>query len=522
MNSRKLAVIDMGSNSIRLVINAIDKNGHYKELHNLKVVARLSNHFDQEGNITNEGISVIIDTLKKFHDLLSFHRIDQVKAVATAAIRKAVNQQKILTQIHTETNINVTVLSEYQEAYYGYLAIVNSTNIQNGVSIDIGGGSTEISLFTNRNLVHYHSFPFGAITLQQMFFKNDPPSDEERQQLTTFLNDQFSQLPWLTNCAYPVVGIGGSARNLSLIQQRRENYPLAGLHQYQLSPENMSDMAELLSSCTLSERQRIAGLSKDRADIIIPAVEAISILMKKTSAPTFILSNKGLRDGLFYEELLQQIGIERFPNVAEESFYQLTHSYEINIEHIKQVSKIVRTLYHQLQPYLGLEENEEPIRLLQYSARVLYIGEYINPEASSQHTFYLLTHTAIDGLSHEERLAIAFISSFKSRSYLQHFAKSYRTLISGNQLKQFEILGSMLKLAYSLNRTRRNLVKDINVTTYKENEFNIYVFYDQDGTIHFEQEQAVKYKKHLEKALKCTIHLQFQAVASKKLRNYIN
>ncbi|WP_216830030.1 Ppx/GppA phosphatase family protein [Alkalihalobacterium elongatum] len=509
MAERKLAIIDMGSNSIRLVIYTIKSNGCYHELHNFKVVARLSSHTKEDGSISDKGIEIIVETLSRFNEIIKAHQIDQIKGVATAALRLAPNQTEVINIIKKKTALSFTVLSDYEEAYYGYLAVTNSTNIEDGISVDIGGGSTEVTLFKNRKLLKYVSFPFGAITLKNRFIESDPPTLEEMNNLQQFLINQFSSLNWIVNTELPVVGIGGTARNLCLMHQRKINYPLPGLHQYELQPNDIQEVQQSLVERPFSERQNIQGLSKDRTDIIIPAIQAIASLIKVTNAPQFIMSNKGLRDGIFYEEVLQQIGIDQFPNVADESFFQLSYNYQIDNEHVKQVSKLASAIYKELSPYLLEKYNdEENMQLLRYSARVLYMGEYISNEASSQHTFYLLSNKTIDGLSHSQRLAIALISSFKSKSYLLQFATPYSELLSKQQLKRYELLGAILKLAYSLNRTRRNVIYKCFVTKPSKRNIQLQLLCNND--YFFEEEQAQKYKKHIEKRLNFNFELHFQ------------
>lgn len=509
MAQRKLAIIDMGSNSIRLVIYTIQSNGCYHELHNFKVVARLSSHTTIDGSITDEGIEIIVKTLSRFNKIINDHQIDYVKGVATAALRLAPNQREVLNIIKDKTALSFTVLSDYEEAYYGYLAVTNSTNIEDGISIDIGGGSTEVTLFKNRKLLKYVSFPFGAITLKKRFIESDPPTLDEMNNLKQFLINQFSSFNWIVNTELPVVGIGGTARNLCLMHQRKINYPLPGLHQYELQPNDIHEVQQSLLEHPFTERQNVEGLSKDRADIIIPAIQAISTLVEVTRATVFVMSNKGLRDGIFYEEVLRQIGIDQFPNVAEESFYQLSYNYQINVAHVQQVSKLASAIYKELSPYLLEKLNDEDnLKLLRYSARFLYMGEYISNEASSQHTFYLLSNMTIDGLTHEQRLGVALISSFKSKPYLLQFAGPYSELLTKQQLKRYELLGAILKLAHSLNRTRRNVVYKcvVNKTSKREIQLQLYCHDD----FYFEEEQAQKYKKQIEKLLNFNVELHFQ------------
>lgn len=499
MIEKQFAIIDVGSNSIRLVINHIDRNGCYKELYNYKTVARLSAHIDNTGDLTSEGIMVIFSTLARFKEIIVFHHVKKVTVVATAAMRRANNRDHVVKLVSARLGFSIRILSEYEEAFYGYLAVVNSTNLETGFTVDIGGGSTEVTFFKNRELLYAHSFPFGAVTLQQQFVKGQHPTESEMKTIKEVVLSQLKTVPWLQgNEACPVIGIGGSARNLSLIHQRQAQYPLAGLHQYEFSQADLHRLNQMLQQSTYQERLTMDGLSKDRADIIIPAAEVISSIVQHVKAETFVMSRKGLRDGIFYKELLRPMKTVRFPNVAEESFYQLSHSYEVNLDHANHISYLATRLYQELSATCPVDHDfKEALQLLKYSARVLYIGEYINSEASSENTFYLLTNMTIEGLSHQERLAIAFISSFKSKSQMMQYAKPFKDMIHKKQLKLYEFLGAIMKLAYCLDRTRRKTIVGIGHIDTEIDELIIALYFQEDA--HFEAVQAGKHKKHLER-----------------------
>ncbi|MFC0473501.1 exopolyphosphatase [Halalkalibacter kiskunsagensis] len=509
MVENQVAIIDMGSNSIRLVINKIDFKGCYNEIHNYKTVARLSSHITKKGNLSDDGIAIILETLNRFKDVILFHNVKKLTVVATAAMRKAKNQNQIVQLVKDKIDFDIRVLSEYEEAFYGYLAVVNSTNVENGYTVDIGGGSTEVTLFENRELKHYHSFPFGAITLQEQFFGDKQPTSTTLKALKSYINEQLHTLPWLkSNLEYPVIGIGGSARNLSLIHQRQTEYPLPAIHQYEISRNEMIKLNDMLQQSTFEERLLLDGLSKERADIIIPAAEVISSLVSHVNGDAFMMSRKGLRDGVFYEELLKKMETTHFPNVVEESFHRLSHNYEVNIEHVNHVSSLAIQLYNELSSFCPVDHTSENAwTLLNQSARVLYIGEYINNDASSQNTFYLLTNMTIEGLSHRDQLAVAFISSFKSKAQLLKYAEPFLQMVQKKDLKFYEFLGSIMKLAYSLDRTRRKAIHKVGPIEKTEDELTL-SFYYQEETF-FENMQATKNKKHIERAVKHPIHFRY-------------
>ncbi|ADU29894.1 Ppx/GppA family phosphatase [Evansella cellulosilytica] len=503
---QQIGIIDMGSNSIRFVVYEVNEDGCIKEIQNLKVVARLSSYIDAKGSMVDDGIDVILHTLERFSTISNQYDLTTQRCVATAAIRNATNQQAILSAINQSSDFLIDVLSDEEEAYYGYLAVTNSTNIKDGMTIDIGGGSTEITYYENRKLIHSHSFPFGAITLKK-FIEGDTPTDTEQAQLLAFLHKHYNTLSWIKNRRVPVIGIGGTARNLALIHQNELGYPLAGLHQYEMTKQQVAETNNTLKKLPLKERQQVDGLSKDRADIIIPAITAIEALITIAQSNTFIVSNKGLRDGLFSEIYLKPMGITQYPFVPEESLYQLSLDYHLNIKDQKRIAILASYVANELNAHVHSLIPKKYGKLLQWAARIFYIGASIHPESKSQHTFYLLTNQSIDGLSHKERLMLACIASFKSRSQLKHYLNAYHDMLSDEEMKNVELLGAICKFCYSLNRTKRDVIHEIKVAIEKEKWLFI-MYYENDP--YFEKVQAQKNKKHLEKYFKKDIELVFK------------
>lgn len=181
MQQEKWAVIDIGSNTIRLVIYEIKKGGSYKETENIKTVARLRQYLDDENAMQEEGIELLVSILQGFKEIILFHQVTSIYCVATATIRQSKNQQELVAIVKERTGFDVVVYSEQDEAFTGYYAVSHSTPIETGITIDMGGGSTEITYFENRKLKHYHSFPFGAVTLKEQFMKNDQMTDIEKK-----------------------------------------------------------------------------------------------------------------------------------------------------------------------------------------------------------------------------------------------------------------------------------------------------------------------------------------------------
>ena len=232
MGNLKTAIIDIGSNTIRLVLYSYKKNEGLREFGNIKTVAKLRTYLLPNGEMSEEGIQVLADTLNSFRLILADYQVTDIKAAATAAVRQAVNNEEIIRRMQEETGIKIDILTEEEEAYYGFAAVAHSMDTPSAVTIDIGGGSTEITLFINKKLQKTFSFPFGTVSLKQKFLNASTITRDELVQLRAEVTEKFSSLPWIKDVAFPVIGIGGSARNLAQVHQQKTNYPLSGVHEY--------------------------------------------------------------------------------------------------------------------------------------------------------------------------------------------------------------------------------------------------------------------------------------------------
>lgn len=207
------------------------------------------------------------------------------------------------------------------------------------------------------------------------------------------------------------------------IHQNLICYPIAGLHLYKMKEEDIKHVKEELKELSFIELQKMEGLAKDRADTIIPAVEVFHMLVNVIEAPAFILSKKGLREGVFYEELAKDLGISYYPNVVEESLYLLSYEYEMDMEFVVQLIKQGTLICKQLEGVGLISMSEKDWEIFHQAAKVFNIGKYIDEEASRLHTFYLLANKTIDGMMHKDRVRLALIASYKSKMlFKQHLA----------------------------------------------------------------------------------------------------
>ncbi|WP_349774459.1 Ppx/GppA family phosphatase [Mesobacillus maritimus] len=503
LNGDLTGIIDIGSNTIRLVIYKTNQRGNLKEIENVKVVARLRNYLSEYGLLTEDGILKLIKILQSFQEVTRSYSLTNVKCVATATIRQANNKEVILARVKRETDYSMVILSEYEEANYGFLAVVHTTPYEEGITVDIGGASTEITYFKDRKLVHFHSFPFGALSLKKQFIKGDIPTPDEMIVLKSFLQEQFSTLNWIQQKQVPLIGIGGSARNMVQIHQEFIDYPVAGVHQYKMKTQEIHHLNQTLQKMTYTEIQRLEGLSKDRADIIIPAVEVFSTLLVMINTDTFSLSQKGLREGIYFEESSKSKPV---PNVLNESLNELAIDYQIVREDALERQKLAVCIAQLLMHEGLLSFNEQDEERLKRSSFVYNLGSYIDRESSSQHTFYILANRTINGMDHRERIVTALLASYKNKSAFKRYMRPFAHWFTKEEGAKLRMMGAMIKFAHCLDATKRKIIQNITIQNNREElTFLIHCSKDWQPEIY----QVEKQKKHLEKQLGKSITVKF-------------
>ncbi len=507
MRRLKTAIIDIGSNTIRLVLYKYDKNEGLHEFGNIKTVARLRNHIESDGEMSEAGIQLLASTLNSFKKIIEDYEVTDIKAVATAAIRQAKNKNRIITRMKKETGIKIELLSEEEEAYFGFLAVAHSMDTPSAVTIDIGGGSTEITLFTDKKLQKSYSFPFGTVSLKQNFVSGDLINESERKNLREFIKKQFSSIPWIKDINYPIIAIGGSARNVAHVHQHRIDYPISGVHQYEVVRDDLELLSNFLGKMTLEQLKQLDGLSSDRADIIGLALDVFLVLMEVVGTNLFQISKKGLREGVIINRVLQS-NPEAFDkyNVFEENARRLAFEYGRTEEEFETLLSLTEQLYRESCELNLLEFNINDYELIRRAAKVYSIGEYIELDSASQHTFYIIANQSVAGMNHKDRIKLALLASYKNRDYFRRFAAPFESWISREELKNLREFGALLKFAYALNISKRNIVNSIKL---EQRENDIIAIITANKSAMAEKYQAERQKKHIERLFKQPVTIQF-------------
>ncbi|MDF8369124.1 Ppx/GppA phosphatase family protein [Weissella paramesenteroides] len=301
-----LAVIDLGSNSTRMVVEELQEDGNFVELRRRKLDTRLAEGMDDnDGELTDAAMTRVVDALLEFQqDYMMFDDVTVV-GIATAAVREAENQAEFLDKVFRAVGVEIRVLTGDQEAYYDYLGAASALDISDAWLLDTGGASVELVGIEERMATNMMSLPFGAVNLSEKFKLNvdGVVSPDAIAKATKYVNDQYFQLPWLDDTVtLPVILLGGANRSLARLD--RVQHGLAAdsdFHGYEMTTAAVLTTYEKLVKMTRAEREALLGLEANRADIMISGLLPLVELIKRTGSNKVIFSSSGVREGLLQE-----------------------------------------------------------------------------------------------------------------------------------------------------------------------------------------------------------------------------
>jgi exopolyphosphatase/guanosine-5'-triphosphate,3'-diphosphate pyrophosphatase len=497
----RIGIIDIGSNSIRLVLVQIYKNNSFSIIDEVKETVRLGKDMNSKGELNPLRINKAIDALSFFKRLCVSQNVKHIITVATEAVRKASNQAEFLNRVKDELHIEIRVLSGKEEAYYDYFGTINSMDFSDALLLDIGGSSTELIWVQGRQLKESISLPMGAITLTEKFSLSQAVNEDTEKQLIEFLLAYYNDIPWLKNLKNSMlIGIGGSIRNIAKINQKKNKYPLDNLHNYKMNSNEVKEMYENVKYKNCNQRKRIKGLSKDRADIFLGPITSVVILQEFIDSNELYISSSGIRDGLLYEYILKK----RTPldDVLDFSLNNHIFNFELDKIHVEQVWRITETLYNDLKPLLNISSSENLYKILKTASLLHDCGIRISYYDHHKHSFYIILNSKINGLSHKEQIISSYIAASHRKSTLKIGSEYYEKIINKEDIEIIEKLSVLLRISESLDIAMNSNIDKIHCYI-SENEVVINIASKNDPLleINFALESAPSFEKIFNKKL---------------------
>ncbi len=464
-NGRVVGFLDIGTNSIRLLVVRIKANKTHQVLTAQKEVVRLGEGEFIEQTLQPEAIDRAVIVCQRFAEMARQREAEEIIAVATSATREASNKADFIQRLKEEAGLDVRAISGLEEARLIYLGVASGVDLRDrqALFVDIGGGSTELIVGDHQQHHLLDSLKLGAIRLTTMFFlpdERDPISPIRYALIQNYVRNAIVRSvqriqPYKIDL---LLGSSGTLLNLAEITVRYF-YKRKLERSDQITHEQIKEMVKVLCACSLEERRQINGINPERADIIIAGTAIIDTLMEDLKLGSLQVSERGLRDGLLMDYLArtdQSLALGQM-TVRERSVLQLARTVNYDEPHARQVTRLALHLFdsaYNLKLHkLGRWERE----LLEYAALLHDIGAFLSYQNHQMHTYYLIRNADLLGFDQKEIMIMALAGLHHRKGLPSKKDTDFASLDKDSQ-EAVRVLGMMLRLAESLDRSHTGAV----------------------------------------------------------------
>jgi exopolyphosphatase/guanosine-5'-triphosphate,3'-diphosphate pyrophosphatase len=454
----RTVVIDMGSNSFRLVAYSYEPGRWWRRTDEIYDTVRVGAGLLATGRLAEDRIQTAIEAMEVYAHFCDASGIEpgDVRAVATSAIRDAENRDELLARVRELTNLPVRVLSTGEEAYFAYLAAVNSTTLSDGAVLDLGGGSLQIVRVHDRRAVESASWRLGTVRMTERFFDGKPSGAKQREALRAHVHEELGRVPWVKELRGSVVGIGGTVRNLAAAAGAAAGLPSIGVQGVVIEQEALEDLIRRLAGRSVSERAAIHGIKPGRAGLILAGAIVISAAMQALGTDRLEVTQAGLREGVFFSSYLQPADPPLFEDVRVASVRNLAIQYQADLAHCTHVAALAGQLLDSLDGTVPRVQGLDIAQLLWAAGMLHDIGVSVDYDDHHKHSRYLVLAGGLPGFSQRELALIAQTVRYhrKGTPELGELAP----LCHARDERLLTRLSALLRLAEHLDRGRDGAV----------------------------------------------------------------
>jgi exopolyphosphatase/guanosine-5'-triphosphate,3'-diphosphate pyrophosphatase len=507
----KLAAIDIGTNSIHMIIVQVNRNNTFEVIEREKEMVKLGEGVFATNELCDRAYQEGLEVIRRYVQLADQLGVDEIITAATSATREARNGGAFLDDIVQETGIAPQVISGKEEARLIFLAVRQAVALQgeNALVLDIGGGSTEAVVGNEREVLFRSSIKLGVRRLLDMFDHQGPVGKEAlkvleahikqlaREVMNEAKREGFSQ----------VIGTSGTIRTLGeAVLLENGNGSVPSVNAEKVKREELEKLTNKLIKSEAEDRTEIKGISSKRADAIHLGGLLLTQLLQLADADEITLCDASLREGLIIDYIQQYAkkgaSLPEHEDLRYRSAAQLALKFDVDLEQSSHVAVLAKQLFKQLSSVHSLEIYEQQI--LEYAALLYEIGQYISFKRYHKNSRYIIKHARLRGFTNEEILLVRHVARYHRKAKPSKKQKKFRKL-SKRQQKIVELLSGILRVAVGLNTTKNQLVREVNCQISKK---EITIIPISSSSLDIELWASARNKKVLEKAIGRKITIQ--------------
>lgn len=442
------SVIDIGSNSVRMAIFRKTSRFAFHLIYETKSKVRISEGCYESGGVLGQApMNRAVSALKEFAQISKAHKARKVFCVATSALRDAPNSKVFVDRVKKECGLSVKIIDGKKEALYGGIACANLLHYKDGITMDIGGGSTECAFIRDGKIVDLISLDIGTIRLKELFFDKKNNIEGARR----FIQEQLKAVP--SHFKHNrIFGVGGTIRALSKMIMKYKKYPIAEIHGYEVDVAQNLKFFEKISQAN-EDKLESMGVPQDRIDNIRSGCLILQMFLAHFGAEQIVTSGVGVREGVYLSDLLRGHK-NSFPKAFNLSISAIEDRFMLDKTYAEMTRRESLKIFDALFPLHKLDEQCK--KLLNTASYLSSIGRILNFYNANLHGSYVLLNALEYGFSHSERLGICLLVEYSGKKIpqdgsIEHISDLMPKLLS------LQWLSFMLALAETLCRSEGNL-----------------------------------------------------------------
>lgn len=477
MAAKIVAVIDVGSNGLRMVIAEVLSDGKIDVLERLERAVHLGQDTFRRGRLGRQSMRATVAIFQDFQKLLQLYDVRRIRAVATSAVREAANADTLLDRIRMATGLQVEVIVTSEESRLTASAVRHAVGGALGVEqgdtliVSVGGGSAILTLLHDGDILTSQSLRLGAIRLQEMLATGEESPKRSTELLRQHIANELSgvESSLATKEVESLVTIGGDARFAA--EQVGQSTDVENL--FTVDAGELDKLVRRCGQFGVEELSRRYGLPFADAETLNPALLVLQALLRKTKAERMIVSHASMRDGLLLDLARDVTGQEdeALLKGVVHSALAIARKFHVDLAHARKVTELAVRLFDELQTEHGLSARH---RLLLRVAGLLHeVGEVVSNRAHHKHSFYLISQSEIFGLGPDEIAIVAHVARYHRRgipklSHLEYMALSREMRVVINKLS------ALLRVADALGRGHVQQASDLRFER-RDDDLTVYV-----------------------------------------------
>jgi exopolyphosphatase/guanosine-5'-triphosphate,3'-diphosphate pyrophosphatase len=485
----RVGAIDVGSNAMRLMIAEFDSVSAYKILESQRVPVRLGHDVFLTGRLTETAMGAAVAALAEFRGRLEFWETAHHRAVTTSAVRESKNGEEFLARVRTETGMDLTVITGSEEARLVYLAVKSRIDLgrDNWITVDLGGGSVEVSLVSPEGILWSESHTMGSVRLLEELSDSGIEPGRFRNLLAEYISTLKIPLFAGPRKLAGLIATGGSMEQLARLSGALPD--AQGVSR--VTTGQLRAVIELLSVHSYRQRIEKFGLREDQADVILPAAMVYERLAASAGIELITVPHVGVKDGVVLD-IVEDLVTHRAHRDRQEreilaGAIHLGQRYMFDEAHGRHVARLALSIHDQLQ---AMEVMDGDDRLLLQAAALLHdIGTYISYKKHHRHSLYIISQSELPNLTPRQMQMVAIIARYHRKGEPSTRHGEYAQL-SGGERSRVNRLAAILRVADALDREHRQRVTGVTLSSANGNE--ILIRLDGDGDLLIERWAIVK------------------------------